>query len=145
MKLLSKFLILPLSEKFLLIKAVILVFIIRIILFIFPIKIISSYINHIIKKTKKFNKVNPPIKNRIIWAIEVACNFIPGTKTCLIKSITGQILLAHYGYESNLCIGVAKNTENKNNLQAHAWLESNGKVILGEHEAEHYKPLLEIN
>jgi hypothetical protein len=53
--------------------------------------------------------------------------------------MAGQILLARLGQPSELRIGVAKDT--LKGLKAHAWLETSGRVVLGETEPGEYTPL----
>ena len=55
----------------------------------------------------------------LTWSVEVASNYVINA-TCLVKAITGQILLSNENYPSELKIGVA-NEDNK--FEAHAWLE----------------------
>jgi hypothetical protein len=38
--------------------------------------------------------------------------------------------MSRHGYTSNLCIGVAKGQEGE--LKAHAWLENQGQVVIGD-------------
>lgn len=145
MKLLDKFLNLPQNKQFLLIKACIFVYVVRFILFIFPIKVVLQYLSYFTKKTHKLNKNNRLSEELILWAIETVSKFILSTNTCIIKSITAQILLTQHGYKSSLYLGIAKDKVNQKDLQSHAWLESNGKVIVGENMANNYKPILKIS
>ena len=55
-----------------------------------------------------------------------------------IEAITAQILLSRYNYLSKLKIGVMKGQE----FEAHAWVEINDRIVLGESE-EKYIPILE--
>ena len=65
------------------------------------------------------------------------CHIPP--KTCLSRAITLHQMLARGGIQSRVCIGVGKIT---NNVQAHAWVEVEGKAI-GEAEdiTERFKVL----
>lgn len=74
----------------------------------------------------------------IVWSVQVASYYIPGA-TCLTQALTGQILLSKYNYHSKLKIGVFKG----DNFEAHAWLELNDEIILGESE-EKYVQILEL-
>ncbi len=69
---------------------------------------------------------------RVAWAVTVAARYIPGSK-CLVQAIAGRNLLAKYGIDSQIRIGVAK--DSKNWLSAHAWVEVEGKTIIGGHTA----------
>jgi hypothetical protein len=66
--------------------------------------------------------------SRIIWMVNVSSRYLPGVK-CLARALTTQVLLNRYGYSSELQIGVAKSEQGE--LEAHAWVEYQGKVIIG--------------
>jgi Transglutaminase-like superfamily len=65
---------------------------------------------------------------RIAWAVAVASCYVPAA-TCLTQALAGQILLAQHGEPALLQIGVAKNEAGA--LQAHAWVESRGRIVIG--------------
>lgn len=76
----------------------------------------------------------------ITWCIETASNNAPGGALCLAKALTTQILLNRYGYVHKFCIGVNKASEHT--LKAHAWIEYEGQVIMGNlSDLNQYKPL----
>jgi hypothetical protein len=81
--------------------------------------------------------------NRIVWAVELASRHVPATSNCLIRALATNALLARQHYPARLHIGVAKGTDNK--LQAHAWVESDGKVVIGGSELGEFVPLSEAN
>jgi Transglutaminase-like superfamily len=73
------------------------------------------------------------------WAIAVASRYVP-VATCLTQALAGQILLAQHGEPALLRIGVAKSEAGK--LEAHAWVESRGRVVIGDSpELFRYTPL----
>ena len=49
--------------------------------------------------------------------------------SCLTQALATQVLLARRGQLSTLRIGVIKGADGE--LKAHAWVENNGKVIIG--------------
>lgn len=65
---------------------------------------------------------------RIAWAVERVSLRVPGA-TCLTQALSAHILLWRYGHTSNLCLGVARN--DKGVFRAHAWLESQGRIVIG--------------
>jgi transglutaminase superfamily protein len=83
--------------------------------------------------------VMPASVERVIWAVEAAGRAIPGMKNCLVAAVAAEAMLARTGHPCELRIGVAKNAPNE--LIAHAWLESEGRVLIGEFELDRYKPL----
>jgi hypothetical protein len=64
----------------------------------------------------------------IVWAVESVSARIPRA-TCLTQAISAKLLLRWSGLRSELCLGVACSPEGA--LRAHAWLEREGRTILG--------------
>lgn len=77
--------------------------------------------------------------NRIVWAVEVAARHVPGA-TCLVQSIVGAEMLRQAGHQAGIHMGVNGRPEQA--LRAHAWVESEGRILLGgERSASQYIPL----
>jgi hypothetical protein len=72
----------------------------------------------------------PNSEAQVVWAITAAGRLLPGTSTCLARALTALVLLERRGDRADLRIGVAR--VDAGPLEAHAWLEKNGSVILGE-------------
>lgn len=124
-------------EKKILIKALMLLWIVRIMLYALPFQTLQN----IIKKftSTEENKIHSVEIRKLIWAVEVMSVYTLRA-TCLTRALAAQILLARYNYSSNIKIGVSKN---KGEFEAHAWLEADDKIILGESEME-YTPILKM-
>lgn len=60
--------------------------------------------------------------------------------TCLNRALAAKILLSQYHYPSHVKIGVSRN---EGEFEAHAWLEANNKLILGQSE-KNYIPILKM-
>jgi len=125
------------TEKFILIKAFFLLLTVRIMLWILPFSFIQ-------KITRRLTDVSEDMMSEIsieklTWAIRVMSIYTPGA-TCLTRAIAAQILLARYNYSSSIRIGVSKNGEE---FEAHAWLEKDGGIILGESETQ-YTPIMDM-
>ena len=123
------------ETKWLLIKSWATLWIVRIMLWIFSFTRNQKIIKRFTSKGRE-NKI--PLK-KITWAIQVMSQFTPRS-TCLVRALSGQILLSQYGYDSNIKIGVARD---KGEFEAHAWLEQDGGVILGESEVD-YVPIMDM-
>jgi hypothetical protein len=52
------------------------------------------------------------------------------------------VLLARRGHPALLRIGVLKGEEGR--LEAHAWLESKGRIVIGGSELERFTPLVAL-
>jgi hypothetical protein len=66
---------------------------------------------------------------RTIWAVETAARALLPAGPCLSQAIVADMLLRRSGYASELHIGVAHGPRGE--LRAHAWVESNGEVVIG--------------
>jgi hypothetical protein len=77
----------------------------------------------------------------IAWAIEVSSRFVPQA-TCLVKALAGQAMLAVSGRPSRLLIGVAPGRRAGQTLDAHAWLEWDGEILIGGPDLQRYRMLL---
>jgi len=133
----NKFLKLSSSRKDLLIKSLIIIIFIRLGFFLFS----YSRVRRISKQFSKPNKnhENIPTTEDILWSVKVASDYVSGS-TCLIQATTAQILLSRYHYISKLKIGVNKIEE----FKAHAWIEINDKIVLGESEQK-YVPICDLD
>jgi hypothetical protein len=80
-----------------------------------------------------------PSPDRIAWAIAAASSFVPGGSNCLLRALAAGLMLRQYGFDSALMIGVAKSPEGS--LAAHAWLESAGRIVIGDFELDRYVTL----
>lgn len=73
-------------------------------------------------------------REQIGWAVNAVSTRILGDGTCLTQALTAQQLLQANGYPAELRIGVAKQADGK--LLAHAWVESEGMIVVGGTAAE---------
>ena len=125
------------SRKDLLIKSLIIIILIRLGFFLFSYSRVKRIIKQVSKPKK--NQGNVPTTEDILWSVKVASDYVSGS-TCLIQATTAQILLSRYDYTSKLKIGVNKIDE----FKAHAWIEINDKIVLGESEQK-YVPICELD
>jgi hypothetical protein len=79
---------------------------------------------------------------RVAYCVELASRFDPLEATCLKKALVLYALLIRRGLDVRLFIGAAKTiTDLANRIDYHAWLEHEGRVILGGGKSERYMPL----
>ena len=76
---------------------------------------------------------------RIAWAVSAAGRRVPGGRNCLGQALVAWALLGHHGHNALIRLGVMHTPGRR--LEAHAWLEHNGVVIVGGHGAARYTPL----
>lgn len=70
---------------------------------------------------------------RMIWAVEIMGNRLYPKNPCLTQAIVIQVLLHRAGLPADLRIGVRRETDAT--PQAHAWVESEGVILIGQSEA----------
>lgn len=114
-------------ESLLLIDTFILLNLVRLGLFLLPftklLNLLKIYSNS--RSTQKYQQIEV---KQILHAVHTSNYYVLGSSKCLAKALTTQTLMKICGYSSELKIGVAKEDSS---LQAHAWVEYGGKVIIG--------------
>jgi hypothetical protein len=138
MRRVRKFLSLSVREKFLLVEAITLVSAVRVGLTLLPFSTLQKLLakvtmNHIDLERKRRFSID-----QLAWSVATASHCVPKA-TCLVQALAIQVLLLHEGYPADLQIGVTKG--DRGELQAHAWVESQGKMINSGSEIGIYKPL----
>jgi hypothetical protein len=129
----GRFLRLPAHDRALLFSAMRLVLFIRAALWVFPYRVVRQrLLQHRASKTQNSDCL------RIAWAVSAVSRYIPGA-TCLTQALAADDLLRTYGYEPSIHIGVARNRQKV--LEAHAWVEIQGRIILGNAGVERFTPL----
>jgi hypothetical protein len=116
-------------DRFLLFKTFLILVGIRLGLFLMPLKNFRRFL--------RWTATTSPVKSdhrdqdlgKAIWAIASVGKYILGDGPCLTQALAAQQLLIRHNRQSELCIGVAKDSRGK--LVAHAWVESDGVVIIG--------------
>ena len=76
---------------------------------------------------------------RIVWAVRIASNYVTPRRSCLPRAVATKYLLGRNGHDADLVIGVAHNAFGK--LRAHAWVEKEGTVLIGEEERDSFTAL----
>jgi Transglutaminase-like superfamily len=82
----------------------------------------------------------PARADRIVWAVQTAGRAIPGMRNCLVQAVAAEAMLIGAGHPCELRIGAAKNEPDE--LIAHAWIESEGRVLIGDFELDRYTLLV---
>jgi hypothetical protein len=62
----------------------------------------------------------------------------------LTQALAAQVLLERHGYPTVVHLGVTRADERQDGFFAHAWLESNGSVVVGASEVP-YVPLATLS
>lgn len=80
-----------------------------------------------------------PERAKIAWAIAAANRILRGE--CLPLALTAELMLRHYGYPAELKIGAGRDQDGS--FIAHAWVESEGQIVIGDFELGKYSELIQ--
>ena len=69
--------------------------------------------------------------DRVVGAVKLMGRYVPGV-TCLDRALAAKVLLSRRGYSVDLRIGVTRGPGEP--LEAHAWLEDDGTIVIGDLE-----------
>ncbi len=136
---LNKFLRLPFSEKILFIKACTLLGIIRLGLSLLPFTTLKNVLRVIGPSIARVDEQLP--EDQLAWAVATASRFVPRA-SCLAQALAVQQFLKQSGREARVHIGVERGEGG--HLDAHAWVESRGKVLFGGPNLSRYTHLLAL-
>jgi hypothetical protein len=139
MRRIHKFLNLSLSEQRLLIKTWILLGLIRLGLELFPFSTLRKLLVRLRPKLGSFKKESS--EEQLVWSVTVISRYIPKA-TCLAQALTAQFLLQQAGYQACLHIGVEE--AEKGGIKAHAWVESQDRILIGGIDLNKYTHLLAL-
>lgn len=142
MKRLRLYLNLSWSERALLVRAALFLLVIRLGLGLFPFGHLQRLLDRLGPSAAARRKVNRSCPERISWAVAVASRHVPGEMTCLTQALTAKVLLERDGFPALLHFGVSQTAPM--HLQAHAWLESQGRVVIGGGGLSRYTPLVDF-
>lgn len=84
----------------------------------------------------------PSYLSRVTWAVRVASRYLPGAPTCLVQALATQALLARRGLPARLLIGLTQGADG--HFEGHAWVESDGRIVMGKGGHERYVPLTSL-
>lgn len=96
----------------------------RLALWILPFRFVKRWTSN---DGATISDVDEAVVGEIVRGVRFASRFIPDA-SCLTQALAARKLLARSGQRSDLKIGVSKSD---GDLEAHAWLEIDGRIILG--------------
>ncbi len=139
MRRIRKFLNLSSGERHLLIKTWILLGVIRLGLELVP---FSTLRKLLLKLTVFFHGLEKDFSEEyLVWSVAVVSPYVPKT-TCLAQALAVQLLLQRAGHQARLHIGVHYGIGGR--LEAHAWVESQGRILIGGFDTNRYTHLLAL-
>ena len=137
----QRLLSLPLGDYHRLVLSFCVLLAVRVALWVLPFKTVSQLLNQCVQASFKTAVRRGEDLARFLWAIRVARRFVPYT-TCLTHALGAYTLLGRAGHAATLRIGVAR--KGHGNLQAHAWVECEGRSVVGGAEAGGYASILTV-
>lgn len=129
MKRLRKFGSLPPADRRLLIESALLLVAIRLGLWLLPFQTLRRLLAKVTQSPLELRAADQGFIDRVAWAVAVTSRYMPGAPSCLPRALMAQALLARRGYPACLRIGVARSKGRQ--LQAHAWVEIQGRMVIG--------------
>ena len=111
---------------------------VRAALWVLPFGKLRSAIARLVPSRSGSQARSPGEADRIAWSVGSAARFVPRA-SCLTQALAGEVLLIRAGYPAQVRIGVAKDPAGK--LEAHAWVESDGRVVIGDHDLHRFTTL----
>lgn len=126
MRAIRRFSELPAEERRLLIRAAVVVGAVRLGLWAMPFRRVRGLLASLGCPSRA--RPDPETVERVGQAVSRAARRIPGA-TCLTQALAAELLLRRRGVEALLRIGVSR--EKGEELKAHAWVESGGRVVVG--------------
>lgn len=127
MRRLASFLALPSAEQRLILAAATLLTGVRVGLWALSFGRVHGAIRRLAGRSRLAPRDGLPAE-RIVWAVGAADRLVPRT-TCLVRALAAHVLLARHGHASELRLGVAGGSGRA--FEAHAWLEHDGRVLIG--------------
>ena len=110
------------------IRTIGLIWAVRITLWFLPFHVVCRQIHRLAKRPAKLNNIEERHLLLIANRVTRVSQYVPKA-TCLTQAIATLILLKLKNYPGTLRIGVARNNEER--FEAHAWIESEGIVVIG--------------
>jgi hypothetical protein len=143
MQKLYKLLHISFQTRQLLIDASVILTLVRLGLWLLPFRIWQRLLMKIVRTDGIWHGEDRVSEAKIVWAVEIVSRYQFGSVKCLARALTTQILFAKWGYDAQLHIGVAKSEVG--DLEAHAWVESEGKVAIGKvPNLSRFQPLFKL-
>lgn len=117
-------------ERGLLLYAGVLTVVVRAGLSVFSLKQVAQSLCAAAMRLPRRRALTPTYRSQAAWAARTAGRWVLPDGPCLTQALVLQYLLLRRGEASTrLHIGVAKGSEG--DLQAHAWVEKDGRVLVG--------------
>lgn len=139
MRILCRFVELSWQERRLVILAVLFLILLKPALGVFSIKSLLRFSEGALLLRGRLRSRHGASPDGAAWAVSAVACRVPTLAKCLARALALKMLLSVDGYRSFLHIGVARAGSGR--LQAHAWLEFEGRILIGSPECDRYASL----
>ena len=142
MQRMRKFLSLSATDRRLLVTSALLLGVVRLGLWLLPFRTLQRLLADMTRTPTALQIIDQSSIDRVSWAVTVASRHVPAA-TCLTQALATQVLLGRRGCPTTLRIGVARGERGE--FQAHAWVEYQGRVVIGGSDApSRFTPLASL-
>jgi hypothetical protein len=128
------------TNGWLLLSALFLVSVARLGLCILPVRRVARLLGWLVPG-KPETPIDPSLADRVAAAVTHAGRVVPGA-TCLTQALAAQVLLERHGVPTRLHIGFFRDGQQA--VRGHAWVESQGRTVIGGAVPGHWSPLLTV-
>jgi hypothetical protein len=80
-------------------------------------------------------------EDRLLTAIDATGRRLGACSTCLVRALVAEMLMTAIDRPLRLTIGVRRGAHRP--LESHAWIERDGRVIVGASGGDRYQPIVE--
>jgi hypothetical protein len=124
---LAKFRALSGADKWMLLHAIVWLALARLLLLLLPFRQLAAKFSG--EQGSVAEDPDPELLERISYAVRTAAANVPWRSDCFPQSISGWMLLKHFGYRSTIRLGVERKGDAE--LVGHAWLTCGDFVVTG--------------
>ena len=138
---LGRFLRLSPADRRLLVTAALLLAAIRLGLTLLPYRQLRKLVDRLARVASRRQPAPSASAERIAWAVTRASRSVPAA-TCLTQALAARVLLERRGHPASVRIGIGRAEGAP--LLAHAWVECEGRIVLGGTDLTRYTSLLAL-
>ncbi|WP_414617687.1 lasso peptide biosynthesis B2 protein [Dyadobacter sp. 32] len=82
-----------------------------------------------LSRTRQYSEISEKKTDDIVWAVSTAANILPFELLCLPRALATKYLMRNV---SSLTLEIGVDINPGTGFEAHAWIERNGKIIIGD-------------
>lgn len=136
---LKAFIALPFRDKLFFLDAVLLLSISKMVVLTLPFKKVAPYLGTVNGPIdERLDSLQSAKAERVKLFVQMAAGNVPFKSVCLDQAMAAMLLLRRFKIPSNLCLGVKPNDKERK-LDAHAWVECGGQILVGGRRSLQYK------